>query len=75
MKPDNILIDADGHIKLTDFGYSKRITNYETESMYSNANTRSYSVVGQEEYMSPEVLNKKGHDEACDWWSLGIVLY
>ncbi|KAE8723642.1 Serine/threonine-protein kinase AtPK2/AtPK19 [Hibiscus syriacus] len=65
LKPENILLDADGHVMLTDFGLAKEF----------DENTRSNSLCGTLEYMSPEIVLGKGHDKAADWWSVGILLY
>ncbi|GFY95732.1 serine/threonine protein kinase 2 [Actinidia rufa] len=65
LKPENILLDADGHAMLTDFGLAKQF----------DENTRSNSMCGTIEYMSPEIVLGKGHDKAADWWSVGILLF
>lgn len=65
LKPENILLDADGHAMLTDFGLAKQF----------DENTRSNSLCGTVEYMSPEIVLGKGHDKAADWWSIGILLF
>lgn len=64
LKQQNVLIDIDGHVVLTDFGLSK-IT----------LNGRAYSIVGTPQYMAPEMLNnnQNGYDESIDRWSLGIL--
>ncbi|XP_064628908.1 ribosomal protein S6 kinase alpha-3-like [Lineus longissimus] len=66
LKPENILLDADGHVKLTDFGLSK-------ESIFEEKKT--YSFCGTVEYMAPEVVNRKGHGTAADWWSYGVLMF
>lgn len=66
LKPENLLLDADGHIALTDFGLSK-------ENLGDPG--KSYSVCGTWEYMAPEVLCGKGYDYSVDWWSLGVLMY
>uniref|UniRef100_A0A915AEL2 non-specific serine/threonine protein kinase n=1 Tax=Parascaris univalens TaxID=6257 RepID=A0A915AEL2_PARUN len=66
LKPENILLDSDGHINVTDFGLSK-------ESIDSDQKT--YSFCGTVEYMAPEVVNRRGHSTAADWWSLGVLMY
>ncbi|KAL5009628.1 hypothetical protein ScPMuIL_011933 [Solemya velum] len=66
LKPENILLDSDGHIKLTDFGLSK-------ESIFDEKKT--YSFCGTVEYMAPEVVNRKGHGTAADWWSYGVLMF
>jgi len=66
LKPENILIDHDGYIKLTDFGLSK-------QNIQGNSGT--YSICGTPEYLAPEVLFKKGHGKAVDWWTVGALLF
>uniref|UniRef100_A0A914USD9 Protein kinase domain-containing protein n=1 Tax=Plectus sambesii TaxID=2011161 RepID=A0A914USD9_9BILA len=66
LKPENILLDAEGHISLTDFGLSK-------ESLDNDEKT--YSFCGTVEYMAPEVVNRRGHSTAADWWSLGVLMF
>jgi serine/threonine protein kinase len=67
MKPENILLDDLGHVQLADFGLSK-------EGIKSGEKgTRSFC--GTPEYLAPEVLERKGHGFAVDWWALGALLY
>mmetsp|Transcript_27644 Transcript_27644/g.49905 ORF Transcript_27644/g.49905 Transcript_27644/m.49905 type:complete len:586 (-) Transcript_27644:889-2646(-) len=66
LKPENILLDIDGHIRLADFGLAK-------DRMQEGAMT--YSFCGSPEYMSPEMLEKRGHGRAVDYYSLGALLY
>lgn len=63
LKPENILLDQEGHIALTDFGLSKLPMNDKT-----------YSFCGTVEYMAPEVVNRRGHSFAADWWSFGVLM-
>jgi len=60
------VIDADGYVKLTDFGLSK-LDIYES--------TKTYSVCGTPEYLAPEILRKEGHNKSVDWWTLGCIIY
>ena len=62
-----MLLDAQGHIRLTDFGLSKE--------GISNSSSGSNSFWGTPEYLAPEILNREGHGRAVDWWSLGALLY
>ncbi|XP_041768748.1 uncharacterized protein LOC121591817 [Anopheles merus] len=68
IKLENILVDVDGHIVLTDFGLSRELV-YENE--------RAHSFCGTVEYMAPEILKptQQGHDSAVDWWSVGVLTF
>lgn len=67
LKPENVLLDSRGHIRLTDFGLSKE--------GISNSSSGANSFCGTPEYLAPEILNRQGHGRAVDWWSLGALLY
>lgn len=67
LKPENVLLDAVGHIRLTDFGLSKE--------GISGSSSGANSFCGTPEYLAPEILNRLGHGRAVDWWSLGALLY
>jgi serum/glucocorticoid-regulated kinase 2 len=67
LKPENILIDKDGFALLTDFGLSK-------ENMTESTKTRS--LCGTAEYLSPEILEPiRSYGIETDWWSFGCVIY
>lgn len=62
LKTENVLIDSDGHIKLTDFGLSKICT-------------QSSTFCGTSEFLPPEMVRHEIYDEKIDWWALGILAY
>jgi serine/threonine protein kinase len=66
LKPENVLLDSEGHIALTDFGLSK-------EGIQDNVSAHSFC--GTPEYLAPEILTREGHGRAADWWSLGALLF
>lgn len=66
LKPENVLIDKDGYIKITDFGLSK-------QNILDNFGASSFC--GTPEYLAPEIIENKGHGKAVDWWSLGAIIY
>lgn len=64
LKPENILLAENGHIKLADFGFSKRICGEIT-----------WTLCGTPEYLAPEIILNQGHSFEVDFWSLGVILY
>ncbi|CAD8135939.1 unnamed protein product [Paramecium octaurelia] len=67
LKPDNIVLDTEGHALLTDFGLSK-------EGILE-PNTGARSFCGSVAYLAPEMLKRSGHGKAVDWYLLGVVMY
>ncbi|KAG0650387.1 cAMP-dependent kinase catalytic subunit [Hyphodiscus hymeniophilus] len=81
LKPENLLLDADGHIKLVDFGFAKRLGNSKLSTPdgrkkgFNSEEGETYTLCGTPEYLAPEVIQSKGHTTAVDWWALGILIY
>ena len=81
IKPDNILIDKNGHIKLSDFGLAKVSDNIHKNFINNKFNNnklthqKNYSCVGTAYYVAPEVLNKTGYGKDIDWWSVGVIFF
>jgi len=65
LKPENLLLDKAGYIKMVDFGFSKHI----------DSGRKTWTFCGTPEYVAPEIILNKGHDRAVDFWSLGVLMY
>ncbi|XP_035313543.1 RAC-beta serine/threonine-protein kinase isoform X1 [Cricetulus griseus] len=63
---ENLMLDKDGHIKITDFGLCK-------EGISDGATMKTFC--GTPEYLAPEVLEDNDYGRAVDWWGLGVVMY
>ena len=66
LKPDNVVIDKEGHAMLTDFGLSR-------EGVYDAKIAKSFC--GSIAYLAPEMLSRTGHGKAVDWYLLGVLFY
>lgn len=65
LKPENLLLDDSGYLKLCDFGFAKHV----------QPASWTWTLCGTPEYLAPEIILNKGHGKAVDWWALGILLY
>ena len=65
IKPENILLEKDGYLKLIDFGMAKILKEDE----------KTNSFCGTPEYLAPEIITGEGHNRMADWWSYGTLVY
>ncbi|TKA82623.1 cAMP-dependent protein kinase type 2 [Friedmanniomyces simplex] len=63
LKPENLLLDRHGHVKITDFGFAKEVPDI------------TWTLCGTPDYLAPEVVSSKGYNKSVDWWSLGILIF
>merc|ERR1712176_1137562 len=63
LKPENLLLNDLGHVKVTDMGLAKFVIG------------KTYTTCGTPDYFAPELISSSGHTNAVDWWTLGILLF
>jgi len=63
LKPENLLLNDSGHVKLTDMGLAKVIVG------------KTFTTCGTPDYFAPELIASKGHTQAVDWWTLGVLTF
>jgi serine/threonine protein kinase/CRP-like cAMP-binding protein len=64
LKPENLVMDAQGYLKIVDFGLAKKLEGGKT-----------WTLCGTPDYLAPEVILNEGHDWAVDYWALGVLIY
>ena len=65
LKPENLLIDLEGYIRVVDFGFAKQV----------QPTSKTFTLCGTPEYLAPEIVLRKGHNRGVDYWALGILIY
>jgi len=63
LKPENLVMDKTGYIKVTDFGFAKVVPK------------KTYTLCGTPDYLAPEIVTGQGHGKGVDWWCLGVLAY
>ena len=63
LKPENLVLDAEGYIKIVDFGLAKVVDG------------KTWTLCGTPDYLAPEIILNEGHDKAVDYWALGVLIY
>lgn len=65
LKPENLLLDVQGYVKLVDFGFAKKL----------QSSRKTWTFCGTPEYVAPEIILNRGHDISADYWSLGVLMF
>ena len=65
LKPENVMIDAEGYPIIIDFGFAKTL----------KTDQKAYTFCGTPNYVAPEIIKNAGHNGAVDYWALGVLIY
>ncbi|KAA6429168.1 MAG: cGMP-dependent kinase, partial [Trebouxia sp. A1-2] len=65
LKPENLLLDSNGYLKMADFGFAKRLA----------PGMKTFTLCGTPEYLAPELVTQTGHARPVDWWAAGVLIF
>ena len=65
LKPENLMVDNNGYVRLVDLGFAKKVP----------PGHKTWTFCGTPEYIPPEIISNTGHNIAADYWSLGILIF
>lgn len=71
LKPENLLLDHTGYLKVIDFGFAKKFPFMKN----GQKQDKTYTLCGTPEYLAPEIVMSKGYDKSVDYWALGCLVY
>merc|ERR550532_1690421 len=63
LKPENLVLETNGYLKITDFGFAKFIVD------------KTYTLCGTPDYLAPEIVTGQGHGKGVDWWTVGVLIF
>ncbi|KAL0042257.1 hypothetical protein WJX77_007366 [Trebouxia sp. C0004] len=65
LKPENLLLDSNGYLKMADFGFATRLA----------PGVKTFTLCGTPEYLAPELITQTGHARPVDWWAAGVLIF
>jgi len=71
LKPENLLMDGKGYLKMIDFGFAKKFPYVKNGQKHD----KTFTLCGTPEYLAPEIVMSKGYDRGVDYWALGCLIY
>jgi len=63
LKPENLVLNRNGYVKVADFGFAKFVMD------------KTYTLCGTPDYLAPEIVTGQGHGKGVDWWTVGVLIY